>query len=287
MAQRLEKERNADRSRAAILDAAERLFAERGYDATSLTEVGAAAGVSRGTPGYFFGSKTELYRAVLERAFSEVREAVRAGRARALASSQAPEAILAGAVSDYFDFLAARPNFIRLIEREALSNAPPPAGVDHLSAGQEALAAISAELGLDDSPSGEASQLLLSIISLCWFPLIHARTVAPAVRAAITQGRMSASWSRRVTTTSSPGAHRRASARARSMVSWVIDRPTTTPPGAQPSRSAIADRAAWTTASARRSDAVTPPRLEIPLDRVAATASATRAGTCDPPGPSK
>ena len=52
----VEKERNATRSRAAILDAAERLFAERGYDATSLTEVGAAAGVSRGTPGYFFGS---------------------------------------------------------------------------------------------------------------------------------------------------------------------------------------------------------------------------------------
>jgi AcrR family transcriptional regulator len=37
MAQRLEKEkeRNADRSRAAILDAAERQIAERGYDATS------------------------------------------------------------------------------------------------------------------------------------------------------------------------------------------------------------------------------------------------------------
>ena len=121
MAQRAEKERNAARSRAAILDAAERLFAEQGYDATSLTQVGAAAGVSRGTPGYFFGSKAELYQAVLERAFAEVREAVRAGRARALASSQSAETILAGAVSDYFDFLAARPNFVRLIEREALS----------------------------------------------------------------------------------------------------------------------------------------------------------------------
>jgi TetR/AcrR family transcriptional regulator len=176
-----ERVRNPDRSRAAILDAAERLFAERGYDATSLTEVGAAAGVSRGTPGYFFGSKAELYHAVLNRSFAEVREAVRAGRERALASSQSPEVILAGAVSDYFDFLAARPHFVRLIEREALSSGPLPEGVGHLSAGQEALAAISAELGLDDSPSGEAAQLLLSIISLCWFPLIHGRTVAPAV----------------------------------------------------------------------------------------------------------
>src|SRR5436309_144731 len=38
-----------------------------------------------------------------------------------------------------------------------------------------------AELGLDANESGDAAQLLLSIISLCWFPLIHARTVAPAV----------------------------------------------------------------------------------------------------------
>ncbi len=181
MPQRIEKERNAPRSRAAILEAAERLFAERGYEATSLNQVGAAAGVSRGTPGYFFGSKAELYRAVLERAFAEVRDAVRAGRARALASSQSPEAILAGAVSDYFDFLAARPNFIRLIEREALSGGGQLEGAGHLSAGQEALAAISAELGLDESGAGDAAQLLLSVISLCWFPLIHARTVVPAV----------------------------------------------------------------------------------------------------------
>jgi TetR/AcrR family transcriptional regulator len=176
-----DRERNPARTRAAILDAAEKLFAAKGFEATSLNEVGTAAGVSRGTPGYFFGSKADLYQAVLDRSFTEVREAVRAGRARALASNQTPDAILAGAVSDYFDFLAARPNFIRLIEREALNGGPQLDEVSHLSAGQEALAAISAELGLDDSPSGEAAQLLLSIIALCWFHLIHARTVAPAV----------------------------------------------------------------------------------------------------------
>jgi TetR/AcrR family transcriptional regulator len=176
-----ERVRDPDRSRTAILDAAEQLFADQGYDATSLNQVGAAAGVSRGTPGYFFGSKAELYQAVLDRSFAEVRDAVREGRARALASNESSETILAGAVSDYFDFLAARPNFVRLIEREALSGSRLPHGASHLSAGQEALAAISAELGLDDSASGEAAQLLLSIISLCWFHLIHGRTVAPAV----------------------------------------------------------------------------------------------------------
>lgn len=187
MATNPDRMRNPDRSRAAILDAAEHLFADQGYEATSLNQVGASAGVSRGTPGYFFGSKLELYQAVLDRAFADVREAVREGRARALASNESPEAILAGAVSDYFDFLAARPNFVRLIEREALSGSRLPEGAS-LSAGQEALAAISAELGLDDAPSGEAAQLLLSIISLCWFPLIHARTVAPAVGVGLENG---------------------------------------------------------------------------------------------------
>lgn len=179
---RPDRERDPDRSRAAILDAAEQLFAEQGYDASSLAEVGLRAGVSRGTPGYFFGSKAELYRSVLERCFDEVRTAVRSGRERTLSGTHAPEEILEGAVSDYFDFLSERPNFVRLIEREALSGAhllrdtTPP-----LSAGQEALAAIAAELGLDPAPSGEAAQLLLSIISLCWFPVVHADTVAAAV----------------------------------------------------------------------------------------------------------
>ena len=175
-------ERNADRSRAAILDSAEQLFAERGYAATSLGDVGALAGVSRGTPGYFFGSKADLYRAVLERCFDEVRGAVRSGRERALASGRTHEEILAGAVGEYFDFLTARPRFVALIERAALGAGELPEEIPPaLAAGQEALAAIAAELGLDPSPSGEAAQLLLSIVSLCWFPVVHAGTVAPAV----------------------------------------------------------------------------------------------------------
>ncbi len=181
----LERERNAPRSRAAILDAAERLFAERGYEATSLQDVGAAAGVSRGTPGYFFGSKAALYSAVLERCYEDVRQAVRSGRSRAFASGESPEIVLAGAVAEYFDFLASRPNFLRLIEREALAGRPVLEGAAHVEAGHEALAAIREELGYDDATDGDAAQLLLSIIALCWFPLIHARTVAPAVGVAL------------------------------------------------------------------------------------------------------
>ncbi|MDP9362946.1 MAG: TetR/AcrR family transcriptional regulator, partial [Chloroflexota bacterium] len=82
--------RDADRSREAILDAAEALFAERGYEGASLQEIGRAAGVSRGTPGYFFGSKERLYQAVLERAFAAELEFVGQAQARAAAAGGGP-----------------------------------------------------------------------------------------------------------------------------------------------------------------------------------------------------
>lgn len=181
--QLLESDRPGSRTtREAVLDAAERLFAERGFEATSLTDVGAAAGVSRGTPGYFFGSKADLYRAVLERCFSEVRSAVRSGRERALASGEPRETVLAGVVSEYFDFITANPNFVRLIEWEALTggrtlqDVPP-----HVEAAQEALAALTDEVALDSGHPGDAAQLLLSVIGLCWFPLVHSGTMLRAM----------------------------------------------------------------------------------------------------------
>ncbi len=174
-------ERNAARSREAILDAAESLFAERGYSATSLTDVGHHAGVSRGTPGYFFGSKAELWHAVLERCFREAREAVAEGRERALASQEPRETVLTALVSDYFDFLSARPNFVRLMERQALGDGPEEYPDLARATGQDSLAAIIAELGYDDRRSREAAHLLLSVVALCWFPLVHARTYLPAI----------------------------------------------------------------------------------------------------------
>jgi TetR/AcrR family transcriptional regulator len=177
-----DRTRDPVRTREAILDAAEQLFAERGYESTSLRDVGSMAGVSRATPGYFFGSKADLYRAVLERCFTAVREAVREGRRRTLSSGKNPEAVLAGVVSDYFDFITANPNLVRLIEWEALSGGKhlqelPP----HLEAAQEALAALRDELDLEREWGIDASQLLLSVIGLCWFPLVHSQTIMRAL----------------------------------------------------------------------------------------------------------
>ena len=176
-----DKERNAGRSREAILDAAEELFALLGYEGTSLNQVGMKAGVSRGTPGYFFGSKESLYQAVLERCFGRVRDAIRSGRERALASHEPPDVVLAGAVGEYYDFIQANPNFVRLMEREALAGGERLAQLPDANFASEAVAAIGEELGLDPAHNTGIAHLVLSMIALCWFPAVHARTVAPAL----------------------------------------------------------------------------------------------------------
>ncbi|HYG96628.1 MAG TPA: helix-turn-helix domain-containing protein, partial [Solirubrobacterales bacterium] len=58
--------------RARILDAAEGRFARRGYDATSLAEIAAAADISKAVVYEHFGSKTELYISILEQRGSEL-----------------------------------------------------------------------------------------------------------------------------------------------------------------------------------------------------------------------
>ena len=50
-----------------ILDAAELLFMEHGFEATSLRQLTAAAGVNLAAVNYHFGSKEELFQAVLTR----------------------------------------------------------------------------------------------------------------------------------------------------------------------------------------------------------------------------
>jgi AcrR family transcriptional regulator len=64
------REQNARRTRAAIVAAASDLFTARGYAATSLADVAAAAGVARPTVFAAFGSKPALLRQILDQALA-------------------------------------------------------------------------------------------------------------------------------------------------------------------------------------------------------------------------
>jgi TetR/AcrR family transcriptional regulator len=123
------KIRDAERSREQLLDAAETLFCERGYDGVSLSEIAAEAGLSRGTPNYFFGSKESLYQSVLRRVFADRQAATAEAISPVVAwcesdadATRLRKALAAG-MDGYLSFLLDRPAFSRFVTWEELSGA--------------------------------------------------------------------------------------------------------------------------------------------------------------------
>jgi TetR/AcrR family transcriptional regulator len=107
---------NGLRTRAEIVAAAERHFAERGFEGSSLGDIAADVGIRRTSISYHFSSKQDLYTAVLETVF--------AGWAEALPISGTAAQRLEAAMAGWIDFVAQRPSAARLILRESVNAEP-------------------------------------------------------------------------------------------------------------------------------------------------------------------
>ena len=110
-------ERRGEHTRERVLDAAEALFAERGFEGTALRDVAGRVGIR--TPSLYnhVASKEALYAAVLERGVEplhELLEELLRGDAAARADSRA-------VVERALALLARRPNLPRLVVHEALA----------------------------------------------------------------------------------------------------------------------------------------------------------------------
>lgn len=115
MAQAAPHGARAERTRNAILEAAEALFAERGFDATRLEDIAERVGIRRASIVYYYKDKRDLYDAVLTSALGGLLEALR----EALGGPDPlPDRIEAG-VSAWVDYVGGRPSVARLILREA------------------------------------------------------------------------------------------------------------------------------------------------------------------------
>lgn len=138
-----------------------------------MERIGRAAGLSRGAPGYFFGSKDALYQAVLQRMF-ETTEQLVAETHRQLAEVRDGDLdrTLEIVVDNLLEFLYARPAYLTLIQREALRRSGVMEGTRaHLTLLRIALPIAQA---LDwTSAASNPQQLLLTLLSLCWFPLAN------------------------------------------------------------------------------------------------------------------
>jgi TetR/AcrR family transcriptional regulator len=105
----------AQRTRAAVLAAAERLFARRGYAATRLEDVAEAVGLKRAALFYHFRDKQALYDAVIEDAFGSLVERLDA----AFSASTPIAARIERAVEAWVDAIIERPTLARMILRHA------------------------------------------------------------------------------------------------------------------------------------------------------------------------
>jgi TetR/AcrR family transcriptional regulator len=105
----------AERTRAAILAAAERLFARRGYAGTRLKDVAEAVGVKQAALFYHFPDKQTLYDAVIDDAFGGL--VARLDEAFSVPSPIASR--IERAVEAWVDAIVARPALARLILRYA------------------------------------------------------------------------------------------------------------------------------------------------------------------------
>jgi TetR/AcrR family transcriptional regulator len=99
----------AQDTRRTILDAAEQLFAERGYAAASMRSIAEKARTSQALLHHHFGTKAKLYEAVKQR-FTDRFDL--AGRLPAAA--QPSSGFIVSIVRGYFQFLSDHPNLSRL-----------------------------------------------------------------------------------------------------------------------------------------------------------------------------
>lgn len=160
------RRRDGDATRIAILDAAEALFASRGYRGTTLHEIGFAAGCSRGAPGYFFGTKRALYQAVVDRIVGRADVFLRPAAERGPSEDGTLETLLATLVSNYFALVAAEPNFVRLVQLESTEDAQ--------EATRRILAGLAEQLVGAGVEREAAAHLAIAVATLCSFPSVAA-----------------------------------------------------------------------------------------------------------------
>ncbi|MEV6362983.1 TetR/AcrR family transcriptional regulator [Nocardia asteroides] len=114
--QRRSQEDRSRNTRAALEQAGRRLFAERGFAATSAEQLVAAAGVTRGALHHHYGDKRGLFLAVLEQIETEATAEI----AAAVAAVD-PADVVAGMTVGLAHFLdiCARPEMLRIVLMDA------------------------------------------------------------------------------------------------------------------------------------------------------------------------
>jgi len=100
-----------------IVTAAERVFAERGFEATKVQDISKLAGLSMGTIYAIFPGKEDLFRAILAERGGELLQLAR----DVVARKAAPRETLRALSAAYIEYFVAHPDFLRMHLREGTS----------------------------------------------------------------------------------------------------------------------------------------------------------------------
>ena len=112
-------QRDAERTRTEILDIATREFADRGYNGARVDEIATKTRTTKRMIYYYFGSKEQLYIAVLERVYLQIRTAEQTLDVDGLDPVDAIRRI----AELTFDHHQSHPDFIRLVSIENINRA--------------------------------------------------------------------------------------------------------------------------------------------------------------------
>ncbi|NYI76902.1 TetR family transcriptional regulator [Nocardioides panzhihuensis] len=113
-----ERLRDAERTRAELLEVATEVFSEQGYSGARVDEIAERTRTTKRMIYYYFGGKEGLYLAVLEAAYRRIREAEQGLHADHLAPVDAVRRIAELTFDHHHD----HPGFIRLVSVENIHN---------------------------------------------------------------------------------------------------------------------------------------------------------------------
>ncbi|MBW0118514.1 TetR/AcrR family transcriptional regulator [Pseudonocardia abyssalis] len=115
---RTARDRTDSATRAALLDAAEDLFAEQGYKQSPIAAIAQRAGTSRATFYVYFSSREEVFRALAERVRDEITAVQRvAGR-----GSTDPRVVIGTSIRAALAVYARKNRFITVMQHQALTD---------------------------------------------------------------------------------------------------------------------------------------------------------------------
>jgi TetR/AcrR family transcriptional regulator len=104
------RKRDPEGTRASILDAAESLFVNKGFAATSMSDIARRAAVTKSLIHHHFGSKEELWSEVKKQRVSQYADM----QTQVVGSEGDGATLLAKSIETYFSFVRDNPQWVRL-----------------------------------------------------------------------------------------------------------------------------------------------------------------------------